>query len=94
VLVKTREGLFWRKKRSKGKSNEDFAANVDLAKISGPAAKNVVLRLRPYLQGIDTGRITLRVSNAFRKALKGQMRFWALEGTEMQRHHPLHRRVR
>lgn len=92
VLVKTREGVFWRKKRSKGKLNEGFAANVDLSKISSPAAKNVVQRLRPYLRGIDTGRITLRVSNALRKALKekGQMRFWALEGTEMQRDHPLH----
>lgn len=72
--------------------NTSFASNVDLSKIAGPAAGNVVQKLRPYLRGIGAGRITLRVSNALRKYLKekGQMRFAALEGAEMQREHPLH----
>ena len=92
VLVTTREGSFWRKKRMKGKLNASFAKNVDLSKISGPAARNVVGKLRPYLRGIDTGRITLRVSNALRNGLKekGEMRLGALEGAEMQRDHPMH----
>jgi hypothetical protein len=93
VLVTTREGSFWRKKRMKGKLNASFAKNVDLSKISGPAARNVVGKLRPYFRGIDTGRITLRISNALRNGLKekGEMRLGALEGAEMQREHPLDR---
>jgi hypothetical protein len=92
VLVKTREGVHWRKKRRKGKLNESFATNADLSKISGPAASRVVQRLRPFLQGIDGGRLTLRISNALRKGLKEKKRLdlSALEGAEMQRDHPLH----
>jgi hypothetical protein len=92
VLVKTREGVHWRKKRRKGKLNEGFATNADLSKITGPAASNVVQRLRPFLKGIDGGRLTLRISNALRKGLKEKKRLdlSALEGVEMQRDYPLH----
>jgi hypothetical protein len=70
VLVKTRESVVWRKKRAKGKVNDALAANVDLAKVSGPAARIIICKLRPYMKGIDAGRITLRFSNALRKGLK------------------------
>lgn len=72
--------------------NASFAENVDLSKICGPAAQRIVQKLRPFMKGIDAGRITLRVSNALRKFLKEkkQLNFSALEGEEMQRDYPLH----
>lgn len=92
VLVQTRESTFWRKKRSKGRLNEAFARNADLSKQSGPASRRVVQRLLPFLKGIDRGRLTLRISHAFRKSLKEyeKMNFSTLKGLEMQRDHPLH----
>lgn len=92
VLVKTKESIFWRRKRIKGKVNASFATNADLSKICGPAASEIVRRLRPFMSGIDAGRITLRVSNALRKLLKEkkQLSLSALEGMEMQRDYPLH----
>lgn len=92
VLVETRENVFWRKKRRRGKLNETFAANVDLSKICGPAAGQIVRKLRPFMKGIDAGRITLRMSNALRKFLKEkkQLSLSALDGIEMQRDYSLH----
>jgi hypothetical protein len=92
VLVETRESVFWRKRRSNVEINGAFATNVDLSKISGPAARRVVQKLRPFMKGIEAGRITLRVSNALRKFLKEKkhLSLSALKGEEMQRDYPLH----
>jgi hypothetical protein len=91
VLVVTREGIHWRKKRRKGKLNDSLATNVDLSKISGPAARQVVKKIRPYLNGITTGRVTLRIINSLKKGLKDYKRidFTSLLGLEIQRDHPL-----
>jgi hypothetical protein len=91
VLVKTREGIHWRKKRKNGKLNESLATNVDLSKISGPAARQVVQKLRPYLNGITTGRVTLRIINRLKRGLKDYKRidFTSLLGLEIQRDHSL-----
>jgi hypothetical protein len=92
VLVETRKSVFWRKRRRRGKLNEAFATNVDLSRISGPAGRQIVKKLKPAMKGIDAGRITLRISNALRKFLKEkkQLSLSALEGMEMQRDHLLH----
>lgn len=92
ILIRTRDGVYWRRKRTKGKVNTSFAENVDLSKICGPAAQRIVQKLRPFMKGIDAGRITLRISNALRKFLKEkkQLTLSALDGVEMQRDYPLH----
>lgn len=92
VLVETRENVFWRKRRRRGKLNEAFVTNVDLSKICGPAASKIVRNLRPSMKGIDAGRITLRFSNALRQFLKEkkQLNLSALEGIEIQRDYLLH----
>jgi hypothetical protein len=92
VLVETRESLFWRRRRKRGKLNEAFTTNVDLSKICGPAASKIVRNLRPFMKGIDAGRITLRVSNALRQFLKDkkQLSLSALEEIEIQRDYLLH----
>lgn len=91
VLVKTREGIHWRKKRRKGKLNDSLATNVDLSKISGPAARQVIKKLRPYFNGLEPGRVTLRIINSLKKGLKEHKRIElsSLLGMEIQRDHSL-----
>jgi hypothetical protein len=91
ILVKTKERIFWRRKRGIGKVNASFATNVNRSKICGPASSQIVRTLKPFMKGIDTGRITLRFSNALRKVLKEKkyLTLSALEGEEMQRDYPL-----
>jgi hypothetical protein len=71
--------------------NAVFARNAEASKITGPAAKRVVDKLRPFLTGLQTGRLTVRVIGALRKALnqKGSIDFTFLEGMELQADYPL-----
>ncbi len=96
VLVTTREGVFWRRKRTKTVLNEALARNADLSRIAGPAARRVVQKLRPFLRGLDTGRVTLRISNGLRKALKekNKLDYSSLQGLEMQRNHSMDQLLR
>lgn len=81
---------FLEKEKSGGEIKGAFATN-DLSKISGPAARKVVKKLRPFMKGIEAGPITLLVSNALRKfpKKKKQLSLLALEGEEMQRDYSL-----
>jgi hypothetical protein len=91
VFVQTRDGIHWRKKRRKGKLNDSLATNVDLSKISGPAARKVINKLRPYFNGLEPGRITLRIINSLKKGLKEHKRIdlSSLLAMEIQRDHSL-----
>lgn len=94
VWVNTKEGSFWRRQRGSVKPapvNEVLARNAEASKVTGPAAKRVVDKLRPFLTGLQTGRLTVRVIGALRKALnqKGAIDFTFLEGMELQQEHPL-----
>ena len=55
-------------------------------KISAPAASRIVRKLRPYLNRLDTGRLTVRISARLRKALKekGRLCFTYLKGMDIQ----------
>lgn len=94
VWVETKEGSFWRRKRGSVKPapvNDVLARNAEASKVTGPAAKRVVDKIRPFLTGLQTGRLTVRVIGALRKALnqKGGIDFTFLEGMELQQEHPL-----
>ena len=39
-------------------------------KLSAPAASRIVQKLRPYLKGLQPGRLTTRISGELRKGLK------------------------
>lgn len=71
LLVKTREGMFWRKKRGQGpkgaRLNEKFRASAAGMAITAPAAKRVVEAIRPFLDGVQAGRLTVRISGRLRK---------------------------
>jgi hypothetical protein len=94
VLVETRECYYWRLKRGSLKEaelNEALARNVDIARVSGPAARQVVQVLRPFFKGLEPGRITLRISNGLAKAVKEkkQLDYSFLKGMEVQREYGL-----
>jgi hypothetical protein len=96
VWVTTKEGSFWRRKRGSIKPapvNAVFARNAEASKVTGPSAKRVVDKLRPFLTGLQTGRLTVRIIGAFRKTLnqKGSIDFTLLEGMELQPDYPLAR---
>ncbi|MCU7547529.1 hypothetical protein OCK74_00310 [Chitinophagaceae bacterium LB-8] len=98
ILVKTKEGSFWRRKRGSVKPapvNDVLARNAEASKVTGPAAKRIVDKLRPYLRGLRTGRLTVRVIGALRKALnrKGIIDFTFLDGMELQPEHPFNKLV-
>ena len=94
VLVKTREGMFWRRRRGSikpAKLNTGFRKAVETTKIIAPAAKRIITALQPYLRGLRTGRINIRVGNALRRSLKEKNRLLLsyLKGVEVQAEYPL-----
>jgi hypothetical protein len=94
VLVKSKEGPYWRRKRGRVKAaqlNGTFEANVRSMKLISPAAKRVSDALRPFLTGITTGRLNVRIGGALRRSLKEKGRFLLgyLKDMELQAEHPL-----
>lgn len=94
VLVQTKEGVFWRRKRGSLKPvslNRGFQRAVEATKITAPAAKRIITALQPYLSGLHTGRLNIRISNALRTSLKetGELKLSYLKGIEMQAEHAL-----
>ncbi len=62
ILIETKEGVFWRKKRGLGKPavlNDVLQANVDKMKISSPAAKRILTALRPFTLSYIAGVLML-----------------------------------
>lgn len=94
ILVQTKEGAFWRRKRgtvTRAALNLVFTKNVSNSKVASPAAKRIVQKLRPFLRGLDAGRLTARLAGALIKTMnaKGQIDFSLLKGFEIQKHPPL-----
>ena len=89
VWVQTKEGGYWRIKRGSYRPallNEAYQKGIYAMKISAPAASRIVRRLQPYLNRLDTGRLTVRISARLRKALKekGSLCLTYLKGMDMQ----------
>ncbi len=94
VLIKTKEGVFWRRKRGSIKPvslNHGFQIAVEATKIVAPAAKRIITALQPYLSGLHTGRLNIRISNALRRSLKETkgLKLSYLKGIEVQAEHAL-----
>ena len=99
MLVKNREGMHWRRKRgtvTPAKLNAGFKASAEATKIIAPACKRILTALRPFLSGLDTGRLNNRFSNALRRSLTQTKRLELsyLKGVELQRDHPLEEMLR
>src|SRR3954463_549915 len=85
IWVKTKEGGFWRMRRGSYKParlNEAYLQTSNAMKISAPAASRIVRRLHSYLNRLETGRLTVRISGKLRKSLKekGRLCFTYLKG--------------
>lgn len=96
IWVQTKEGGFWRRKRGtvkKAKLNESLLQNSEYTKLSSPAARRVVSKLRPFMDGLKTGRLTTRISGKLRKGLNetGKLSFVPLKDMDLQMEHPMTR---
>jgi len=94
ILVRTKERVFWRRKRGTIKNvtlNSGFKKNAEITAIVSPAAKRIYAKLDPFFKGLDTGRFIANVSARLRKALKlnGEMDFSFLLDYEIQPWYPL-----
>jgi len=89
ILVKTKEGAYWRRKRGTVKParlNGVFAQNVLNSKVASPAAKRIIQKLHSFLHELNTGRLTARLAGLLIKTInqKGYMDFSLLKGFEFQ----------
>jgi hypothetical protein len=93
IWVQTKESSFWRRKRGTVKPaelNEAFKNNVSLARQTGPAAKRIVSKLGPFIYNLETGRVTLHISNLLMKTMnsKGSIDFSLFKDFDIQERFP------
>jgi len=99
IWVNTKEGSFWRKKRGyikKAKLNIAYQQSSDNTKICSPAASLIVRKLQPYMEGLQPGRITVRICGKLRRALNetGSLTMQCLNGLDLQAENPLENLLR
>ncbi len=98
LLIKSKEGDFYRMKRSKegdiaAMKHEGMAASKELLKVLSPAAARLVGELRPYMTRMSPGRINIRVKSCLQRSLKerGELDYSYMESLEFQPEYPLWR---
>lgn len=92
VLVNTKEGLFWRRRRSKARTvrNAVFQANEELMKRCSPAAKRLLTALAPFRSGFETWRVQAHFTQLVRKGMKERyFSNTSLKGAELQKSYRL-----
>ena len=95
VLVQTKEGSFWRRKRGLGTKgvqlNHSFKISAEGMALTAPSAKRIVGKLKPFLDGLITGRITVRISGKLRKQYNktGTIDYAYLVNMDLQPDYPL-----
>jgi hypothetical protein len=96
VLVKTKEGSYYRLRRGLGKParlNCAFQQSADRMKLSSPAAQRLKCCLAEALRGLQAGRLIARLGARLKEALQrdGRFHFGCFAGYDFQREHPLDR---
>jgi hypothetical protein len=69
VWIITKEGGYWRRKRGtvkKAKLNRAFREGSYFMQLSAPAASRIIQKLRPYMDGLYTGRLNAKISGRLR----------------------------
>ena len=94
VLVETKEGSYWRRKRGtvkKAELNKVFQKNAEATTLASPAARRVQEKLEEFLKGLSTGRFIANVSAKLKQSYTktGALNFSLLDGYELQPDHPL-----
>jgi hypothetical protein len=96
ILVNSKEGKYWRRKRGTvvtARLNDALEENTELMKIIAPAAKRIKDCLRPFMHGIEPGRLKVRFEGPLRTSFKeiNTMQFSYFKGLQIQDNHPLER---
>ncbi len=96
ILVQTREGMYWRRKRGsvkKAELNEAMQQAAAMLKQCAAMSRRIRTRLREYFSRMETGRLHQRVWTRLRRQLKetGRAGLQSLEGLEIQQRFPLDR---
>lgn len=96
ILVKTKEGKYWRRKRGtvkKAALNQSLKKNAELTAVCSPAAKRISEKLSEYLRGLDTGRFIANVSAKLKRSVNrnGKMDFSFFDGYDLQPDYPITR---
>ena len=99
VLVRTKEGEHWRRKRGSVKRatlNDSYRLANNLLKSLSPSAARIRSCLYPYLNNLNTGRLNIRIASALRKSIKEtkSIQFRYLKGLQLQRDYPLDEMVK
>lgn len=97
VLVTTREGSYWRKKRAKNVPlNSGLSRNAEASKVVFPAASALLNKLIPCTRHMVMGRITLRLAQKLAPVFKetGALDFRNLPEFEFQPNYPFHHLVK
>ena len=94
IWVDAKEGGHWRRKRGcvkPARMNAAYQQGIEHMKISAPAASRIIRKLKPYMDGLQPGRLNARISALLRKALnetgKADLRY--LQDLDLQRDHPI-----
>ena len=94
VLVKTKEGAFWRRKRGtlkKAEVNHSLRRNNEAYKIVMPAAARLLRKLEPFTRSLRMGRITVKMAGRLLKPYKEKesVDITVLDGFDLQPEFPL-----
>jgi hypothetical protein len=89
LWIVTKEGGFWRRKRGtvkKAKLNTALKEGSHFMQLSAPAASRIIQKLRPYMNGLYTGRLNTKISGRLRMGLKetGKLNLRCLKGFDLQ----------
>jgi hypothetical protein len=96
VWIKTRDGGYFRRKRGtikKAKPNRALRQSSDRMKQSAPATSRILKKLKPFMNGLDIGRLNVRISGLLRTSIKdtGRLSLAYLNGLNFQRNYPIGR---
>lgn len=92
ILVKTKEGEFYRRRRRKGtRLNDACQKSADDTKKSSPAAKRLRLCLAESFRGLSLGRPNAKFSSLLKQAAdkNGRFDFSFFAGHDFQKEHPM-----
>jgi len=94
ILVRTKEGSYWRLKRGLNKPavlNSSLQQSADCTKVCSPAAKRITRVLWQNMRGLNTGRLIARSAALLKQAFqeKGIADFSFFDDFDFQPEHPL-----
>lgn len=87
--VETSEGGYWRRYPEHSTLNSVLRLSADSTRPTNEAAKRVMQKLHSFVQHLMTGRTTMRIAGAFKKAIlaRGQMDYDFLRDFDFQAYH-------